>query len=238
MFRFVLLVALLAHQAVADELVVGVEEIDYLPYYGIDEKGRYTGFAREMLDAAAEHTGHTFVYKPLPIQRLYKELLSQRIDFKFPDNENWSGIDRTGHIFYYSSPVIGYTDGILLKPGQHFEVDEFRQIGFVRGFAPWKLAEQIDTGTLEATELNSLSSLLKLLEKGRFQGAYFNVAVAQRLSHRATGGELTFAENLPFDKANYTLSTIKHPALLDELNRFLTSKQADEIRNKYKLVVH
>lgn len=61
---------LLVHcPAFSEEFVVGVEEISYQPYYSLQNDGRYVGFARDMLHAAAKSTGHTFVYRPLPIER-------------------------------------------------------------------------------------------------------------------------------------------------------------------------
>lgn len=67
---------------------VGVEELDYLPYY-TSKGNNYQGYARELLDAFAKERGYTFDYKPLPVKRLFQSLLKKQVDFKFPDNPNW-----------------------------------------------------------------------------------------------------------------------------------------------------
>lgn len=238
MFRLLFLLLFFVPNAAAQEFVIGVEEIDYLPYYQVDKQGEYGGFSRDLLDAAAEELGVTFVYRPLPIQRLYRELLSGEIDFKYPDNELWSRVDRTKYEITYSDPVVGYIDGVLLNAEADFTLEDFTKVGFVRGFGPWTLRSKIDAGEISATELNSLRSLLKLLEKGRFQGAYFNVAVAQHLSESASFQTLKFAEHLPHDKSNYRMSTLKHKELLQTLNEFLVSDEANSIRSNYGLAVN
>ncbi len=39
--------------------IIGVDDISYFPMYGL-ENGRYSGFAREVLDAFALEYGYTF----------------------------------------------------------------------------------------------------------------------------------------------------------------------------------
>ena len=54
--------------AVARDLTVGVEAIDYLPAYGL-RNGEFIGAAREILDAFAAAKGHRLSYRPLPVKR-------------------------------------------------------------------------------------------------------------------------------------------------------------------------
>lgn len=74
--------------AFSAEYTVGVEAINYAPFYS-DEGGDYSGFARDLLDLFAERQGCRFVYKPLPVKRLFSSLLNKSVDFKFPDNPDW-----------------------------------------------------------------------------------------------------------------------------------------------------
>ena len=58
---------------VADTLVIGVEKIDYTPYYNTVQ-GEYQGFARDVFDGFAEQYQHQVEYRPMPIKRLYENL--------------------------------------------------------------------------------------------------------------------------------------------------------------------
>ena len=75
-------------QVIADEILMGVEDIEYFPFYAKRE-GKYVGFAREVFDKFGKQYGHTITYKALPVKRLYGEFINGRVDLKFPDNPYW-----------------------------------------------------------------------------------------------------------------------------------------------------
>ena len=94
-------------------LIVGVEQVDYLPHYGQDNRNQYTGFARELFDAFAQHSGYQLLYKPLPVKRLYRAFLTDlSVDFKYPDHPQWKSALKKSQPPFYSDPVVSYTDGV------------------------------------------------------------------------------------------------------------------------------
>ena len=104
-FAACLLFALTA-QATAQTYVVGVEQGNFLPHYGVDEQGQYNGFAGELLDLFAEHAGVTFIYKPLPVDELMPALVEGEVDFKYPDHPDWARSAKTEDRISYSRPVV------------------------------------------------------------------------------------------------------------------------------------
>ena len=51
----------------AATVTVGVEAIEYLPYYQGRADGSYAGYGAEILRAWAEDRGHQIEFRPLPI---------------------------------------------------------------------------------------------------------------------------------------------------------------------------
>ncbi|MCR6633208.1 MAG: hypothetical protein NVV74_25960 [Magnetospirillum sp.] len=142
-------------QAAQRELVVGVEELDYYPVYAV-RQGEYVGAAREILDAFAQAEGYTVVYKPLPIKRLFAELLSGGIDMKFPDNPYWASDLKQGRALVYSQPVIRYIDGVLVRPDSLGKgVDGIRALGTVSGFTPFAWMDRIRSGKVQVKEIRA-----------------------------------------------------------------------------------
>lgn len=226
--------------ASAKDYVIGVEEIDYYPYYRLVDK-EYQGFARELFDAFAKKQGISFSYRPLPITRLYRELKSGGVDFKFPDSPYWGKSEKRGVTLTYSEDVVGYIDGVMVPAkDKDVGVDQFKKLGVVRGFSPWVMMSQVESGKIKTHEVNSWEGLIKLALHGRVDGAYFNIAVGQYNleKHFNKKDALVFATNLPHDKSNYKISTIEHAELLTKLNQFLLSEEASKIRNQYQLEVY
>lgn len=229
-----------AASADQQEFTIGVEEINYYPYYHLVKKD-YQGFARDLFDAFAKKEGIAFKYRPLPITRLYRELKEGKVDFKFPDNKFWAKDEKARYQFAYSNAVVGFIDGVMVPPESKMMARaELKSIGFVRGFSPWTLMDSINDGSIKANKVNSWKSLIKLTLSKRVDGAYFNLAVGENLlkNEMKKPGALVFAENLPHDKSNYSVSTIKHQAMLDKLNVYLQSEEAQAIRSKYGLEVY
>jgi polar amino acid transport system substrate-binding protein len=193
--------------AKATELVMGVEDLPYLPYYSVEqgESGRaYGGYARELFDAFAAARGHSIRYRPLPVERLYRELLH----------------------------------GVMVPPEHRTkEKDGPLKIGTVRGFTPWPLMPDIDRGTIQLSENNSISGLLRQCIEGRLDGVYLNVEVARfqlkNLLRRSTA--LVLDDSLPHSRSAYYVSTIRRPGILAELDVWLREhrEQVGELRRKW-----
>lgn len=229
-------VSVLAH---AETFVVGVENIDYYPFYsGVD--GQYKGFARDVIDAFAKSKGYTIKYQPLPIKRLYKDFFSGNVDFKFPDNSFWSADQRKGKDITYSSPVVGYIDGVMVLPDKKGTFSGgINTLGIISGFTAWDYLGDIKAGKIKVEESNNYSSLLKKAMRGRIDAAYSNTAVAEyqlRDVLKKPGG-LVFDDSLPHTKSNYFLSTTKHKKVMDEFNAFMKENAGliQNLKKKYMI---
>ncbi len=225
---------------VAAEIKMGVEEIDYPPFYHV-QNGQYNGFARVLFDDFAQRHGHKIIYRPLPIKRLYEELIKGKIDLKFPDNPAWAKDVKNGAAIVYSSAVVGFTDGVLVPSNKlQMTLEQIETIGYVRGFNPWTLMGYISRNEIQSREVNSLDSLIRLTQSERISCAYFNIDVAKHHMKTKYGKKspLIFSPRLPHDKSNYVLSTIKPLPYMVQLNDYLKSSHADAIRTQFSLRLH
>lgn len=227
----------LSQSALADEFVIGVEDIEYYPIYA-KRDGDYAGFARELFDAFGAESGHRFQYKPLPIKRLFSDFLGNKLDFKFPDNPNWQSDMKAGKTVIYSDAVLDYVDGVLVPPSRLGKGKaELKNLGVVRGFTAWDYLGDIDKGDIRVNEGNSLTSLVKMTESQRIDGVYFNVIVARYfLEHTEfKKNALVFDQSLPHTRGQYHLSTLSHPKIVEQFNQFLKDKVAlvETMKAKY-----
>lgn len=205
-------------------LVVGVEEIDYLPAYGWVD-GAYTGAARRILDAFAADSGYRMVYRPLPIKRLYAELIHHDIDLKFPDNPIWAPALKEGHHLAYSTPVIRYTDGVLVPADKPVSsIGEVKALGTVAGFTPAGWQGRIAAGLVTVKETAGVEAAVRQVLRGYTDGVYVSVAVAHRvLADLGRPGALVFAATLPHADGGYSLSSDSHPEVIKAFDAWLAA---------------
>lgn len=219
--------------------VVGVEDLNYYPQYNSEGK-QFTGFAREILDAFAKDRGYSFIYKPLPVARLYDSFLAGELDFKYPDDPNWQQGARKGKAISYSDPVVTYIDGVLVTPDNKGKGKAaLKVLGTVRGFTPWDYMGEINKGALRVQEVNDFSSSLQQGMAKRVDGVYMNVDVGNyqlREVLKKPGG-LVFDEGLPHTKSAYKLSSLKHAKVIAEFSDFMKKNKAqvDALKKKYQL---
>lgn len=233
-----LIAALLAAAtpAMAEELTVGVENLQYLPHYTV-ENGEYAGFGRAVLDAFAADTGHTLVYEPLPVNRLFKGLVEGKVDLKYPDNSYWSTDLKDGKNVVYSEPVVTYVDGVNVLPervGQGAE--NIETLGLVTGFTAWAWKDRIDSGASRRSENADFEALVKQTLAGRVDGAYANTAVvAYQLDRMGQDGALVFDADLPHTRDTYHLSTTTHPEVIEEFNAWMAAnpEKLAELKAEY-----
>ena len=220
-----LLLAVGGGRVAARDLVVGVENIDYWPAYAMRD-GQYVGTGREILDAFAADTGDRFVYRPLPVRRLYADLLSGAIDFKFPDNPGWGPDVKRGHAIVYSGPVIRYVDGVMVLPERKgLGVPALKTLGTVTGFTPFALLDLIHDRKVKLVENPQLPLLLRQALTRRIDGAYVSIAVATfQLDVLGSPGGLVFDPALPHSRESYRLSATRHSDVIEAFDRWLVDK--------------
>ncbi|MDO8605694.1 MAG: transporter substrate-binding domain-containing protein [Phaeospirillum sp.] len=209
--------------ALARDLVVGVEAIDYSPVYGYRD-GQFVGAARPILDAFAEARGHRLTYVAFPVKRLLAELLHGSIDLKFPDSPDWHAAARQGRAITYSRPVIAYIDGTLMRrENAGLGIDAIHTLGTVSGFTPFAWLDRIQSGKVVLTENPGFEQLLRQLRTGRVDAVYANVAVALTTAETVldSPGALAFAPGLPHVAESYRLSSGTAPEVIAEFDEWL-----------------
>lgn len=231
---------LFASGASAESYVIGVENLPFAPHYSIDQQGRYQGFARELFDQFASHSGVQLNYKPLPANRLLAALLQGEVDFKYPDSGNWAQAQKADKDLHYSQAVVAYVDGVLVAPKHQGQpIERLERLGMVSGWTPWGYLQGIEAGQIQLTYSDDLRILIRQTLKQDTDGAYFNVVVATHYldNIRARPGALVFDPKLPHTRGNFHLSTLRHRELLQRFDRFLLERQAEvaELKDKYRV---
>ena len=236
---FTLLISLcfLSLHVQSKDLTVGVEDIEYYPIYQ-SKGGVYGGYARELLDGFAKKYNHKLKYKPLPIKRLFSELINETVDLKFPDNKYWASDLKKSKEVKYSAPALEYIDGALMPPSKMGQdKNNNKKLGIIRGFTAWEYLGDIKSGRLKLSEVKKMSQLMLLVKSHRVDAIYFNVLVARYfLKHNDDFSVdlVNFDKSLPHTRDHYHLSTIKHPDVIAQFNEYLETHAADVAHLKAK----
>lgn len=235
----VLLTGICSTSAWPGSFTVGVEATDYLPISKGDAGG-YSGYARELLDAFASKSGHTFTYKPMPVARLYDEFAVQKtLDFKFPDNAYWASDAKKGVTIIYSKGLVAVTEGLMVLPANRGK-GAVAKIVTIRGFTPFPYLDQISAKKITVSEANTPDAALNMVEAGRVDGAYMGQMAANYILSEVLKkpGALVFDDKLPNSKNDFSLSTIAHPDVIMQMNEFLIREQGTvaKLKAKYKII--
>ena len=240
-----LLCAAFIGSAAADSFVVGVEEIDYYPLHSY-ANGKFSGYGRDLLDAFAKQSGHSFTYMPLPVSRLFHTFLNENsIDFKYPDNPHWQADMKKGKSVLYSDPVVNVSEGLLVKPEKIDQLSEasLQAIVTMRGFTPWPfdqtMRQKINNGTIRVYQEDSFSKVIALGMTGHYDAVYASPIVINYyldvVIHKP--GALVFDKKLPFESNDFSLSSIRQGEVIKQFNEFLEKNQSlvMELKRKYRL---
>lgn len=231
------LATLLPTVTFAGTFTVGVETHDYLPIYKA-EGGNYTGYAREVLDAFGAKYGHSFTYKPLPINRLVDEFVNVKsIDFKFPDNASW-GVDvKKGATIVYSKSLIKVTEGAMVVSSNKGK--PITKIATLRGFTPFPYLDGIKAKKITVSEANSTESVISMVEAGRVDSGYLGVLAAEYTMRESMKKPniLIYDESSPHSTSDFSLATISKPEVIKQMDEFLTKEKdtVSKLKAKYKI---
>jgi hypothetical protein len=223
----------------AETVVVGVENIEYLPHYYWDGDS-YSGFGADVLNRFAEDEGYTLTYRALPISRLMQAMVNGDVDLKYPDNAFWSADLKEGKSITYSAPVVEAIDGVMVLPenlGQ--PVESIERLGTVLGFTAFAWMDRIQSGAVALTENSSFSGMVRQALAGRIDGAYANQDVVRRvLTDIGMEAEtLVFDEGLPHSVSNYHLSSATHSEVVEKFDAWMAANPdvIAELKSKHGL---
>lgn len=243
-FMSVLFLMSLTNNAFTEEkqYIVGVENIDYLPHY-TGEHNQYTGFSRELFDAFARKKGYHFIYKPLPLKRLFSEFLDGQTDFKYPDNPDWSANLKKDKNIHYSTPVVSSVTGVMVLPeNKTNNLEKFKNLGTMMGFTPTAYTELIKAGKIVNTDASETDfvSLLKIAILKRVDGVYIasDVGAYHLREILKTPDALVFNPNLPYDIQKFSLSSVKYPEIIGEFNEFLIKEKefVERLKSEHRII--
>ncbi|MCY1350373.1 Bacterial extracellular solute-binding protein, family 3 [compost metagenome] len=238
--RHCLFAAALPAAAQAETYVVGVEKADFEPYFSVDAKGEYRGFARDLLDAFARDAGIELRYQPVEPGRLLGELLAGRVDLKYPDSPTWAKDAKAGKDVRYSAATVDFIDGVLVAPLQQGKgIQHLKRLAVVGGWTPEQYREPIASGHLAQVNAGDLRDLIRTTLKKQADGAYYNVEVAiHHLNYRSSStNALVFDSMLPYSRGTYHLSTVKQPQLIARFDRFLQEHPLEvaTLKSRYRV---
>jgi len=222
--------------------IIGVEDINYLPHY-LTEKGEYIGFSRQLLDTFSNKYAYRFIFRPLPVKRLFSEFVSGALDFKYPSNPNWSDELKKGRQFIYSLPAAKVIEGIMVLPhNKAFGLKQFKTLGTMMGFTPTIYRDLIKNGQIRKIEFAAVdfARLLRVVTMNRVDGVYIAIDVGNyQLSEILKEPDaLVFNPNLPYDVQNFCLSTNRHPEIIKAFDEFLIEERAIIEQLKMKHGIH
>lgn len=241
---FILMAAVLPWYSVSAEqasrtYVVGVENEDYFPHYRYRD-GRYSGYGRDLLDVFAEWAGVKFQYRALPVNQLFNDLVSGEVDLKYPANPAWHTKQKDDVKVSYSQPAVTYVEGLMVRPHLRGKgLAAVKRISIVRGFTPTGYESQRRAGTITFLEFDSTADVLKAAINGHTDAAYVERSVGDYVLRKVLNqpAALVFDSSATSTRSNFLLATINQPALIRQVDRFLTeqSTQVQKLREKYGL---
>ena len=220
----------------ADTYIVGAQNIEYYPYYNFSsdhEKG--LGWA--ILEAFSKQSGHRFVYLSMPVKRLQIELKKGNVDFVFPDNARW--YDQITHSLnkVYSEPLAETFAVTLVKADNLGKgITYITKLATPDGFSPVKWEQQIKNGTVKVTGVNSIFDGLNLLQSDKVDALDVEYNAAKNVARRFPQmGPFAADLTLPHNVVSFSLSTLRHPEIIAELNTFILSESEsiNKIKAKY-----
>jgi len=220
----------------ADTYIIGAQNIKYYPHYDFTaENDKGLGWA--ILEAFAQHSGHTFVYLSMPVRRLQMEMLKGNVDFVYPDNSRWYNQITKAEEKVFSAPLTATLSVTLSKPSLVGKgIDAVTHLGVPFGFTPVAWLQRINNNAIKITALDDVYTGLSLLNTGRINAMDIEYFVSKIVVDRHPSlGKFAVDLTLPNNIVNFHLSTIKHETLLNELNTFLAENAPliDDIKEQY-----
>lgn len=231
------LLAAVSITAQAGSYTVGVEGHNYLPISSADG-GNYKGYARDLLDAFAEKYGHTFTYKPMPVNRLLDEFIGAKsVDFKFPDNAYWAADAKKGVTITYSKGVVAVTEGAMVLPASKGK--PVTSLATMRGFTPFPFLDAIKSKKVTVSEANTTDAVISMVEAGRASAGYLGVLSAVYTMEEVLKkpGMLEYDSSAPHSVSDFSLATLKHIDVIKQMDEFLVKEKdtVARLKAKYKI---
>ncbi len=218
----------------AKNLTVGVESLEYLPFYSGKGRGGYNGFAREVMDKFAKDKGHEVTYIPVQVKKLFGKYIAKEFDFKFPDNALWRGDERKGKGITYSDVVVKTKVGVISLTSKKDVTPS--KVGVVEGFTAWPILGDVKAGKISLVEKTRMVQLLKLLETGEIDGVYGSMdALKFHASKLGDAEKFQFNSHVKASMDEFYLSTNGDTEVMQEFKSWAkaNAKYIGDLKKKY-----
>ncbi len=218
--------------------IAAIPELSYFPYYEKTAAGEIRGFIPEMIRKFSRDTKLDIKMVVQPIKRYYHNLFERKIDFVIPDTENWTTDLKKGHPVVYSQSFLTTIDGLLVKTEKKDAgIEVIGKVGSPIGFTPWAIIDRVKSEKIRVSHNPSQKGLLLQVIKGRIDAAFMCVSVGMYYTRKEinNNGALAFAYNMPYSRDKLKLSTIKHPDIIQQFDRWLEENDV-WITNKKKVM--
>lgn len=229
---------LVSANAIAERFIVGAQNLSYFPHYDFEsdvDKG--VGWA--ILEAFSDVSGHEFIYVDLPIRRLQMELMKGNVDFVYPDNDRWYNSITKTKDKSFSIPLTQAVTGTIVKKKKAGKgITSIKHLAIPLGFTPVNWQERVNSGDTLLTTVKDVPQGFALLQQDKVDALDLEYHVA--LYSTATLSQyddVTLDLTLPHNEVSFSISTLEHQDIINELNEFITSNPAliKEIRSKYAI---
>jgi len=219
--------------------IIGAQDIAYLPHYDFNNE-QEKGAVWRILEAYGSQNGLTFEYVALPIKRLHKELLAGNVDFVFPDNPKWFNQQFKGVEKHFSAPfyeILGAS--FVHRNDYNLHLDKVSSLSVPSGFSPIFWQSRIDDGQILLVDATNAIAAMRLVLSKRAQVTDLEYSVVQW--HKRDYPEFTdicISPYLPHDVVALHLTTVNHPEIIHDLNRFLQEnpQHLEQIKQQYGIV--
>ncbi len=242
---FIFIMLLIPFEGIAQtdkSFLIGVEETDLYPIFSYDKSTlEYKGYSRELLDLFAIKQGYKFTYQVYPVKRLYMNLYWGNVDFKFPDNPLWQKEVKQSYKINYTQPIAFLNEVIMvLSANKGRGIENFKILGLVGGFTPEMFGDEINSGKIQIHEGFSIKALLTMLKYGRVDGVHIPDINVAKYHLEQMGVTNKIVPDYSLYKSNggsYFMSSIKHPQIIIEFDKFLIEEthSIQKLKEKYNI---
>ena len=223
----------------AEQFTIGVEKINYFPFFQMENKEMKLSFFKEVMDSYGSQKGHTFKYVEYPLSELTKALWEGKIDFRYPDNPAWLTGGVLKDNIFYSVDVVTFIEGLMVTSARSgTSIDTIRSIGTIKGYTPWPYVDRIKRKLIQHREFENAYYLIKNVSDGAIDAAFINVSVAEAILRESDlEGSLIFARHLPYLELDSTLSTRFHRAIIHDFSDYLLRSRGQLAALKQKYLI-
>ncbi|MFT4928428.1 MAG: polar amino acid transport system substrate-binding protein [Phenylobacterium sp.] len=217
---------------------IGIEDIDYYPHFAFGYKK--SSFAKELLERFFQSVNADVTYVSLPLKRFNLWYASDKLDFKYPDNRGWRQDEPEKLPIIYSDEIVQLTAGTTVlvdKLGK--KRDNIQRLSTILGFYPTLWVDRVKSKQTIIVSDPSVMSVIKMNINGFVDATNLDYSVIHhQLQKLGKTKVMLMDKSLPHMTYGFHLSTIKHPQMIKQFNRFYKNNPLfiQQLKTKYQII--